>query len=50
MTATKAVRPLGEVTGADLRSCTDEFAELIEEKLPLYFDQEKFGQRSPTPS
>jgi hypothetical protein len=38
MPSTKQVRPLAEVTAADLRAATDEFAQLIEEKLPLQFD------------
>jgi len=34
----KEVRPLGEVTAVDLRVSTNEFAALIDEKLPLQFD------------
>jgi len=33
----KEVRPLGDLSAADLRASTDEFTALIEEKLPLIF-------------
>lgn len=36
--STRPVRPLEEVTAADLRASTAQFAELIAVELPLQFD------------